>query len=213
MLPVNELFTEEYFRSIMDFYNSYEAAQEKIFFRQLPPCKVKTVFYGDSITWGFDLHEFFPGISALNRGIPGDNLNGLYFRLDEDVLPYQPEQVVFHAGINQIGEDNPTMLRRYQVIGNILKDVGIKVYFASILPLRHGDQWNRFQYQDKIVELNSQLREIAEKDFAGFIDYHSALLDENNELAEKFARPDCTHITFYGYQVMAKILQEKVDLF
>ena len=213
MLPVNELFTEEYFRSIMDFYNSYEAAQEKIFFRQLPPCKVKTVFYGDSITWGFDLHEFFPGISALNRGIPGDNLNGLYFRLDEDVLPYQPEQVVFHAGINQIGEDNPTMLRRYQVIGNILKDAGIKVYFASILPLRHRDQWNRFQYQDKIVELNSQLREIAEKDFAGFIDYHSALLDENNELAEKFARPDCTHITFYGYQVMAKILQEKVDLF
>ena len=213
MLPVNELFTEEYFRSIMNFYNSYEAAQEKIFFRQLPPCKVKTVFYGDSITWGFDLHEFFPGISALNRGIPGDNLNGLYFRLDEDVLPYQPEQVVFHAGINQIGEDNPTMLRRYQVIGNILKDAGIKVYFASILPLRHGDQWNRFQYQDKIVELNSQLREIAEKDFAGFIDYHSALLDENNELAEKFARPDCTHITFYGYQVMAKILQEKVDLF
>ena len=212
MLPVNELFTEEYFRSIMDFYNSYEAAQEKIFFRQLPPCKVKTVFYGDSITWGFDLHEFFPGISALNRGIPGDNLNGLYFRLDEDVLPYQPEQVVFHAGINQIGEDNPTMLRRYQVIGNILKDAGIKVYFASILPLRHRDQWNRFQYQDKIVELNSQLREIAEKDFAGFIDYHSALLDENNELAEKFARPDCTHITFYGYQVMAKILQEKVDL-
>ncbi|MBO7328967.1 MAG: hypothetical protein J6W00_09385 [Lentisphaeria bacterium] len=213
MLPVNELFTGEYFRSIMDFYNSYEAAQEKIFFRQLPPHKVKTVFYGDSITWGFDLHEFFPGISALNRGIPGDNLNGLYFRLDEDVLPYQPEQVVFHGGINQIGEDNPTMLRRYQVIGNILKDAGIKVYFASILPLRHGDQWNRFQYQDKIAELNSQLRKIAEKDFAGFIDYHSALLDDNNELAEKFARPDGTHITFYGYQVMAKILQEKVDLF
>ena len=33
------------------------------------------------------------------------------------------------------------------------------------------------------------------------------------ELAEKYARHDGTHITFYGYQVMAKILQKKVDLF
>ncbi len=213
MLPVNELFTKEHFREIMDFYNSYDAAQEKILFRKLPPCKVKTLFYGDSITWGFALHEFFPGISFLNRGIPGDNLNGLYFRMDEDVLPYHPEQVIFHAGINQIGEDNPTMLCRYKVIGDILKDAGIKVYFASILPLRHGDQWNRFRYQNKIVELNVLLKELAEKEFAGFIDYHSALLDKNDELAEKFARPDGTHITFHGYQVMAKVLQEKVDLF
>lgn len=196
----------------MDFYDSYDAAQEKIKFRSLPPCRVKTVFYGDSITWGFALQEFFPGISFLNRGIPGDNLNGLYFRLDEDVLPYHPEQVVFHGGINQIGEGNSTMLRRYRVIGNILKDVGIKVYFASVLPLRKGDQWNRFQYQDKIIQLNLRLKDLAENEFAGFIDYHSAMFDPAGELAAEFARPDGTHITFEGYRVMADVLQKKVTL-
>ena len=81
-----------------------------------------------------------------------------------------------------------------------------------MLPVRHGDQWNRFRFRDKIVELNALLREMAEREFAGFIDYHSALLDENRELAEKFARPDGTHITFDGYRVMARILGEKVRL-
>lgn len=94
MMPVTELFTEKHRDEMVAFYRSYDAAAEKLLFRALPPVRVKTVFYGDSITWGFALHEFFPGRSLLNRGIPGDNLNGLYFRMDEDVFPYRPEQKV-----------------------------------------------------------------------------------------------------------------------
>ena len=109
MMPFTDLFTEQD-TGILDWYKTYEPVAEKLLFRQLPPQKVKTVFYGDSITNGFQIQEFFPGCSFMNRGISGDNLAGLYFRLDEDLFPFEPEQVVLMAGINGIQEDNDRMM-------------------------------------------------------------------------------------------------------
>lgn len=39
------------------------------------------------------------------------------------------------------------------------------------------------------------------------------MLDDAGELAEAYARPDGTHITFAGYCVMAEILKSKVVLY
>lgn len=212
MMPFTDLFTEQD-TGILDWYKTYEPVAEKLLFRQLPPKKVKTVFYGDSITNGFQIQEFFPGCSFMNRGISGDNLAGLYFRLDEDLFPFEPEQVVLMAGINGIQEDNDRMMAKYETIGDAIAARGIKVYFCSILPLRHGDTWDRFQYQGKIMQLNARIKELAERKYAGYIDYHTAMLDNAGELAEAYARPDGTHITFAGYCVMAEILKNNVELF
>ena len=209
----NDLFIEEECNSIQEWYPTYERAAEKLEYRQLPPQKVKTLFYGDSITYNFQINEFFPGISFLNRGIPGDSLTGLYCRLEEDLYPYQPEQVIMLAGINGISEENERMMAKYETIGDAIAARGIKVYFCSILPLRHGDTWNRFQYQGKIVALNARIKELAERKYAGYIDYHTSMLDSAGELAEAYARPDGTHITFAGYCVMAEILKNSVELF
>ena len=149
----------------------------------------------------------------MNRGISGDNLAGLYFRLDEDLFPFEPEQVVLMAGINGIQEDNDRMMAKYETIGDAIAARGIKVYFCSILPLRHGDTWDRFQYQGKIVALNARIKELAERKYAGYIDYHTSMLDSAGELAEAYARPDGTHITFAGYCIMAEILKNNVELF
>lgn len=213
MLPVNELFTQEARDCLFQFYNSYEPVVELLKFRALPPVKVKTVFFGDSITAGFKFQEFFPGCSLLNRGIPGDSLDGLWARIDMDVLPYDPEQVVILAGINGIAEDNGRMMRKFEAIGDQLTAKGIRVYYCSIAPLRHGDQWDRFQYQGKIAELNEMIRKMAEDKYAGFVDYFHALLDDQGELKEEYARADGTHITFEGYCAMAQVLKKSVDLY
>ena len=81
-----------------------------------------------------------------------------------------------------------------------------------MLPLRHGDKWDRFQYQTKIVELNAALKAMAEAEYAGFIDYHAAVRDAAGELAEPYAKPDGTHITFAGYRVLAQVLTAQVRL-
>ena len=212
MMPLNDLFTEGPRKEILEFYRSYEPIHDILASWTLPPQHVKTVFYGDSITSGFRFQEFFPGRSLLNRGLSGDTLDGLYARLDRDILPYRPEQVVMLAGINGIAEPNGMMLRKFDAIGEIITRGGSKLFLCSVLPLRHGDKWDRFRYQDKIVELNTALRELAEKKYAGFIDYHAAVRDARGELAEPYAKPDGTHITFAGYRVLAEVLTSKVRL-
>ena len=212
-MPYTGLFTEQDSTGINNWYKTYDPIVEQLLYRQLPPQKVKTVFYGDSITNGFKFQEFFPGASFVNRGIPGDNLAGLYFRLEEDLFPFEPEQVVMMAGINGIQEDNDRMMAKYEMIGDVIAARGIKVWFCSILPLRHGDTWDRFQYQGKIVALNARIKELAERKYAGYIDYHTSLLDDAGELAEAYARADGTHITFAGYRIMAQILKDSVELY
>ena len=212
MLPVNDLFTEEDKKDIFSFLDTWPRYLEILNYRKIAPRHVKTVFFGDSITNGFPLNEFFPNASLLNRGIGGDNVNGLYFRLEDDVFPYTPEQVVMMIGINGIQMDFELIIRKITAVASLMKERGIKVWLCSITPLRYPDKWDRFQYQDKIVKLNGRLREIAEKDFAGFVDYHSALKDEKGELSADHAKEDGTHITFAGYQVMAKRLSETVSL-
>ena len=212
MFPVNELFTAEDKKNIFSFLDTWPRYLEILNYRKIAPQRVKTVFFGDSITNAFPLNEFFPNASLLNRGIGGDSVNGLYFRLEDDVFPYHPEQVLMMIGINGIQMDFELIVRKIAAVATLMKERGIKVWLCSITPLRYPDKWDRFQYQDKIVKLNERLRETAEKDFSGFIDYHSVLKDEKGELCADYAKDDGTHITFAGYQVMAKVLSETIDL-
>ena len=213
MLPVNDLFTAKDKEAIYSFLDTYPRYLEILEYRKLPPRKVKTVFYGDSITNAFPLQEFFPGASFLNRGIGGDNVNGLYFRLEDDVFPFHPEQVVMMIGINGIAWEFGSIVAKIARVAELIAERGSRVYLCSILPLRNPDAWNRFQYQDKIVKLNAEIKRIADSRFTGYLDYHTALRDENGELAKPFAREDGTHLTFDGYIAMAKVLEKTVPLY
>ena len=89
------LFDPESLRAIQEFYDTRERWQEILAYRKLADRigHVRNLFYGDSITEAWPLHEHFPNHSLLNRGIGGDNVCGLYLRLAEDVFAYTPEKV------------------------------------------------------------------------------------------------------------------------
>ena len=97
-------------------------------------------------------------------------------------------------------------------MAELIAERGSRVYLGSILPLRNPDAWNRFRFQEKIVDLNAEIRKLAESRFAGYLDYHAAVRDENGELAKPYARPDGTHLTFDGYIAMAHVLEQTVPL-
>jgi len=98
------LFDPESLRAIQEFYDTRERWQEILAYRKLADRigHVRNLFYGDSITEAWPLHEHFPNHSLLNRGIGGDNVCGLYLRLAEDVFAYTPEKVFILIGINGI---------------------------------------------------------------------------------------------------------------
>jgi len=203
------MFEQDKISAIQDFYRTYPRAIEKAGYRKLRASvgSVKNIFYGDSITDAFPLHEFFPNHSILNRGIPGDNVYGLHLRLAEDVLAYTPRRVFMMVGINGIEEPRDTIIAHIKAVADEIAARGIDVVMSSILPLRAPDEWNRFQYQGKIVEINAALRQEAQKQGRIYLDYHTALKDSTGQLAAQCAQPDGTHVTFEAYGRMAEIVR------
>ena len=203
------MFEPEKIEAIRAFYATRDRWKEILNLRTLRTKvgSVKNIFYGDSITNAWPLNEFFPNRSLLNRGIGGDNIYGLYDRLQDDVLAYRPQRVFMMIGINGIDEEKERILSHIQAVATMMKDAGIAVYLCSILPLRHPDNWNRFQYQDKIVTINAELKTWAEANVAGFLDYHSQVKDATGQLAAEHAQPDGTHITFAAYCRMAEVVR------
>ena len=209
-MEYTDLFTKESCDAIQAFYDSYEPCQPLLHdYRRLKGKvgHVQNIFYGDSITSGWPLKEFFPNVSLLNRGIGGDNTSGLYLRMEEDVFPYTPKRVFMLIGINGINAPNERMLAQISTLAQMMRKRDIDVCLSSVLPLRSPDKWDRFQYQGKILELNGMLRKWADKNGCGFMDYHSALKDETGQLAAEYAKPDGTHVTFAAYEVMSEIVR------
>lgn len=205
------MFEEEKIRAIREFYETRDRWVEIKNYRSIRATvgEVRNIFYGDSITNAWPLHEFFPGRSILNRGLGGDNIYGLYDRLQEDVLAYRPKRVFLMIGINGIEEEQARILAHIQAVAGMMRKEGISVFSCSILPLRHPDNWNRFQYQDKIVQINAALRAWVEAGNAdGFLDYHALVRDASGQLAAECATADGTHVTFEAYRRMSGLVRQ-----
>ena len=205
------MFEKEHLDNILKFFSTYPGYSEVERFRKLRHSvgKVKNIFYGDSITAGWPVHEFFPNHSVLNRGIGGDSVYGLRSRLEDDVFAYSPKRVFMLIGINGIQEPEERITAHILALAGMMRERGIQVGLSSILPLRAQDNRNeRFQFQDKIVRINDVLKEAAaaDKEFL-FLDYHSAVRDESGQLAAECAQEDGLHITFEAYCRMAEVVR------
>jgi len=203
-----ELFPAEALERKLNFYRTYEPNFKIFDMRKIETeGPVRNLFFGDSITWGFPLQHFFPNISILNKGIPGDSIWGMYTRLDEDVFRYSPRRVFTMAGINGIAEDENWIVEAFKFLCLKIRARGIEVVHCSMTPLREPDKWDRFQFMDKIQRINSAMKNFALAELDGFVDYYSATVDETGQLGQDCAAPDGTHITIPGYIRMAKVLR------
>lgn len=193
--------------TILKFYETYEPNYVYFDrFKTLPPFAVKNLFYGDSITAGFPLHDLFPGRSIINRALPGDTPTGLYLRLEQDLFAFTPQRVFMMCGINGIECGVKQVFAELSAVAGMIQERGSEVYLCSILPIRYPDKYNRFQYQEDICQVNAALRDHAAKNGMGYLDYHAAVRDEKGELAAEYARPDGTHITAAGYLRMSRVV-------
>ena len=205
----DSLFDPAIIRDTIAFYETRDRWREILNYRKLTAetGHVDNLFYGDSITDIWPLHEFFPNHSLLNRGIGGDNVHGLYYRLHDDVYPYTPKRVFILIGINGIEQEKQLIIDRTRAVAQLIKERGSEVWLGSILPLRHPDAWDRFQYQSKIVEINAEQAEWSRTNLDGYLDYHSLLKDAEGQLAAEYARPDGTHLTFEAYRKMSALVR------
>ncbi len=173
------------------------------------------VFIGDSIFEFYDTDKFYPDHTVYNRGIAGDRSNHVLDRLDDNALVLNPSIILIHVGTNDIGAKlgYDIILANYKKIIDKIHahDANTKILIDSIYPINDQARYfygriygTRENYQ--ILELNRQLKKLAENNDCIFIDNYVLLTDNDGKLARENTT-DGLHLSQKGYElVTASIL-------
>jgi lysophospholipase L1-like esterase len=182
----------------------------------LLPGQKRIVFMGDSITefWSALCPEFFAGKPYINRGISGQTSPQMLIRFRADVIALKPTIVVLLAGANDIaGNTGPSTLEMITdnifSMAELAKAHQIKVILCSVLPA-YDFHWKPGSFPaEKIERLNTMLKQYADANGILYLDYYSALVDEQKGLKATYA-DDGVHPNKAGYEVMAPIVEKGI---
>lgn len=178
-----------------------------------------TVYYGDSITEYFDIQDHMSHIQhQYNCGIAGITSDMLLHFIDEGVLKYQPSQVVFMIGTNDLG--NTIMASPRDIALHVKEIIEIihynlpecQIHLLSCIPCIEAK--DGYQAKQSGIRSNDILRMIFQEykriipyDYVHFIDIFSSLCDEKGEPIEAYYE-DGLHMNQKGYQVYAQELKK-----
>ncbi len=179
----------------------------------------RVVFLGDSITDAWDLNQYFPGKPYYNRGISGQITGQMLGRTRPDVIGLQAAAIVVHAGTNDLsrGVSNATIRSNLEAIGMLAQAGGTYPIMASILPVNDyyqiaNPRFRRTPLRDptRIVELNRWLRDLCSARGWTYLDYHSAMVDDDGRLRRDLS-DDGLHPNVEGYRIMAGLAKAAVE--
>ena len=202
-------YSKDWFR-----FNDYKADNERIIANEAYP---DVVFMGNSITenWVYFHPEFFTAHNYLGRGIGGQTSAHMLVRFQSDVIDLHPQAVVIMAGTNDVAH-NDFWVAPEQVVNNVVsmctlaRANGIIPIISSITPCT-GFVW-RPEIKDAgqtIVEINRNLRAYAEANGIVYVDYHSALADENQGFPTSLSEDGC-HPNPDTYFIMEELVLEAI---
>lgn len=182
--------------------------------------KGQIVFIGDSITDLYVLDDYYNDLplAVYNRGIGGDTTEGVLKRLKVSLFDIKPSKVVLMIGTNDVNGKRPNdeILYTYrQIVNKIRIELpDADLYCMSIIP--QGKALEDYTSVDvdlsteKILELNPEIKKIAEEKGATYIDLFSHVADENNLLIERYS-DDAIHLNAAGFEVWTSLLKPKLE--
>ena len=178
----------------------------------------RVIFFGNSITEGWINQdpEFFKSHNYINRGIGGQTTPQMLVRFREDVVNLHPQVVIVLAGINDIAQNTgPSKIEN--VAGNIIsmaeiaKANGIKVILCTVLPAS-GFPWHPgIDPVPSIIKLNRMLKEYADENKLGFVDYYSAVVDDKQGFKKELAIDGVVHPNLAGYKIMEPLAEAAIN--
>jgi lysophospholipase L1-like esterase len=177
------------------------------------PGEKRVVFFGDSITDGWRLNEYFPGRDFVNRGISGQVTGEMLGRMKADVIDLQPAAVLLLAGTNDIARGTPlsAIENNLVMIADLAETYKIKPMFASVLPVSdyHKDvnprnEMTRAHPPAAILELNRWIEAFCKQRHYPYVDYFTPLVDASGQIKTDLA-DDGLHPNAAGYRIMAPV--------
>ena len=182
------------------------------------PNENRVVFMGDSITAGWTFagaDGFFRDKPYINRGISGQTTPQMLVRFRQDVIDLKPKVVVILAGTNDIaGNTGPMTIEQTEENLASMADLAIanhiRVVLCSVLPA-YDYPWKRgLEPAPKILAINAWMKALAAQKHYVYVDYHSAMKDEQDGLPPTLSR-DGVHPLPAGYAVMKPLVEEGIQ--
>lgn len=169
----------------------------------LPWQHYNIMMLGDSITDRTDWNELLGRTDILNRGISGDNTDGMLLRLNS--FPQSIKKAFIMIGINDLGKGSSVnyIFTNYIKIIKKLKKQNIVPVIQSTLYITH-DTKNRKNTDVKY--LNTLLLDYAEENNLTYIDLNQHL-SCNGHLCNDYS-DDGIHLNRKGYAVWRSILKK-----
>ena len=184
-------------------------------FRFSPTKKRQIVFFGNSITEIGKWSSYFPNHDVVNRGISGDNTDGMIARIHE-VVKGKPSKIFLMAGINDISlqRSNEVILRQTKLLLRQIKagSPDTEIFVQSILPINTQKlKYSRLKdKQQQIEDYNTMLKAMCNEMDITYIDVYSKLLDSPRNLNPQYTQ-DGLHINNEAYQEWVKILKPYLE--
>ena len=193
------LFGISFAFNIINLRNSKDKSMENI------------IFFGDSITAGYDLNKYYSNKHIVNKGISGNKTEDLLNRIETDVFQYNPSKVIVLIGINDLthGVDSDDILLNIESIINEiqLNRPKTKIYIESIYPVGV----NRKDVDNKAIkDLNIKIKKLCKLSDVIYINVFDHLIDKEGNLKKTYTRDDL-HLTNLGYLKVTSVLSEYVE--
>ena len=197
-------------------FNRYRADNERIIASGNYP---EVVFMGNSITdnWAYFHPDFFSSHNFCGRGIGGQTSAQMLVRFNDDVLDLHPKAVVIMAGTNDVAH-NEYWVSPERVVDNIVamcnqaQAHGIVPIISSIPPCSEFPWRKEIENPGQtIVDINKSLKAYADANGIVYIDFHSALTDENLGLPKTLSDDGC-HPLPDTYFTMEEMVLEAISI-
>ena len=142
----------------------------------------------------------------------------MLLRFRPDVIDLNPKVVVILAGTNDIAGNTgytslETITGNIKSMAEIANANGVEVIISSILPAIEYLWKPGLNPAPKIISINKELKKYAKKNNFIYLDYFSAMVDDNDGLKvpDYTSEDDLVHPNKAGYLVMENLAEKAID--
>lgn len=184
---------------------------KKEHFETLPDMDNEIIFLGNSITDNCEWAELFQNPNIKNRGIGGDDTDGILERLSE-VTNSNPSKIFIMIGTNDLAYGKSVehvVSNYYKIIDSIqLWSPKTDIYIQSVLPVE--DAIHTTRKNSNILKINKELENLASIKKVTYIDLFSVFVNEIGKLNLDYSI-DGLHINGKGYLIWKETIQDYVN--
>ena len=169
------------------------------------------LFVGSSSIVGWPTAERFPGLPVINRGFGGSQISDVNHYVEQTVLKYAPDLVVFYAGNNDVeaGKSPQQVLEDYQqfVATVLARKSDTRIIYISIHP--SVARWARWP---KMNETNELIRAwSATNPRLHYVDISRPMLGGEGPPPAGLFVQDGLHMTPAGYDIWTPIVARAIE--